>query len=99
MYWFTWASPALGGILGSAHALDIPFAFDNVHAPGAEMMLGEGPELAGLAARFADEIAAFAAGGSASWPAFGLDGRPTLRLDADVEVVHDPEPELRALHH
>ena len=54
MYWFTWASPALGGILGSAHALDIPFAFDNVHAPGAEMMLGDGPELPVLAARFAE---------------------------------------------
>ena len=98
MYWFTWASPALGGILGSAHALDIPFAFDNVHAPGAEMMLGDGPELAGLAARFADEITAFAASGTASWPAFDTAQRATMRFDAGFEVLHDPEPELRALH-
>ncbi|MEN9747265.1 MAG: hypothetical protein RL729_1737, partial [Actinomycetota bacterium] len=26
MYWFTWATPAFGGILGSCHALDVPFA-------------------------------------------------------------------------
>ncbi len=99
MYWFTWASPALGGILGSAHALDIPFAFDNVHASGAEMMLGDGPELAGLAARFADEIAAFAAAGAASWQAFDTEQRATMRFDATFEVLHDPEPGLRALHH
>lgn len=99
MYWFTWASPAMGGILGSAHALDIPFAFDNVHAPGAEFMLGDGPELAGLAARFADEISGFATTGAGSWASFDADRRATLRLDATVELVHDPEPELRALHH
>ena len=98
MYWFTWASPALGGILGSAHALDIPFAFDNVHAPGAEMLLGDGPELAGLAARFADEITAFAAGGAASWPTFDVAQRATMRFDATFELLHDPESELRALY-
>jgi carboxylesterase type B len=98
MYWFTWASPALGGILGSAHALDIPFAFDNVHAPGAEMMLGDGPELPVLAARFADEITAFAAAGEAGWPRFDSAQRATLRFDATFELLHDPEPELRQLH-
>jgi para-nitrobenzyl esterase len=98
MYWFTWASPALGGILGSAHALDIPFAFDNVHAPGAEMMLGDGPELPVLAARFADEITAFAAAGEAGWPRFDSAQRATLRFDATFELMHDPEPELRQLH-
>ena len=60
MYWFTWASPAFGGLLGSAHALDIPFAFDNIHSPGTEMLLGDGPERQGIATRFADEIAGFA---------------------------------------
>ena len=98
MYWFTWASPALGGILGSAHALDIPFAFDNIDAPGAEMLLGDGPERPHLAARFADEISTFAKGGAASWTAFDTTHRATLRLDAQVEVLHDPEPQLRVLH-
>ena len=98
MYWFTWASQAFGGLLGSAHALDIPFAFDNLHAPGTAMLLGEGPELQELARRFADEIAAFSHDGQASWPSFDTEKRPTLRLDTTVELLHDPEPTLRALH-
>ncbi|MFM8483543.1 MAG: carboxylesterase/lipase family protein [Actinomycetota bacterium] len=98
MYWFTWASQAFGGILGSAHALDIPFAFDNLHMPGTSMLLGEGPELEALASRFADEIAGFSHTGRASWPTFETEMRPTLRLDTTVELLHDPEPTLRALH-
>ena len=98
MYWFTWASQGFGGLLGSAHALDIPFAFDNLHAPGTSMLLGEGPELQSLAARFADEIAAFASKGEATWASFDMHARATLRLDTSVGVLHDPEPELRALH-
>lgn len=98
MYWFTWASPAFDGILGSAHALDIPFAFDNLGAPGSSMLLGEGNDVRSLAARFADEIVAFAHHGEATWPGFDTVSRPTLRLDTTVELLHDPEPELRALH-
>lgn len=98
MYWFTWASQAFGGILGSAHALDIPFAFDNVHMPGTSMLLGEGPELQELAGRFADEIAGFSHKGAASWPTFDTVKRPTLRLDTTVELLYDPEPTLRVLH-
>lgn len=98
MYWFTWASQAFGGILGSAHALDIPFAFDNLHMPGTAMLLGEGAELEELACRFADEIAAFSHKGEASWPSFDTEKRPTLRLDTTIELLHDPEPTLRVLH-
>ncbi|MFZ9630069.1 MAG: carboxylesterase/lipase family protein [Ilumatobacteraceae bacterium] len=98
MYWFTWASPAFGGVLGSAHALDIPFAFDNLHAPGAAMLLGDDTNGQALATRFADEIVAFARSAGASWPAFDRSARPTLRLDVETELVHDPEPTLRALH-
>ena len=98
MYWFTWASPAFGGLLGSAHALDIPFAFDNLHAPGTAMLLGEGDDHQSLATRFADEIVGFARAGKASWAAFDTASRPTLRLDTTVEMLHDPEPTLRILH-
>ncbi|MFM7684314.1 MAG: carboxylesterase/lipase family protein [Actinomycetota bacterium] len=98
MYWFTWASPAFGGALGSAHALDIPFAFDNLDAPGTAMMLGDGPELQGIANRFADELSGFARDGKPSWQAFDTADRATLRIDAEVVVLLDPEPELRALH-
>ncbi len=98
MYWFTWASPAFGGILGSAHALDIPFAFDNLHAPGAEMFLGDAGNVRPLAKRFADEITQFAATGKTTWEPFDVSKRATLRLDTTVELLNDPEPGLRQLH-
>lgn len=97
MYWFTWASPAFGGMLGSAHALDIPFAFDNLGAVGTEMMLGDGADRQPLATRFADEIATFAAKGAPTWAAFDPIDRATLRLDKTVELLHDPESALRLL--
>ena len=96
MYWFTWASPAFGGILGSAHALDIPFAFDNLHAPGAAMLLGDDTDGQRLATRFADEITGFALNGFTSWPAFDPSARATLRLDATVELLSDPESGIRS---
>ncbi len=97
MYWFTWASPAFGGILGSAHAMDVPFAFDNLHLPGIGMFLGDGPERQSIATRFADEISSFSVKGAPSWEPFDTTERATLRIDATVELLHDPEPELRAL--
>lgn len=97
MYWFTWASPAFGGMLGSSHAFDIPFAFDNLQSPGTEMLLGTGEERQAIATRFADEISAFAKGGAASWPQYDLQQRPTLRIDAEFEVLHDPESGVRSL--
>jgi para-nitrobenzyl esterase len=84
-------------MLGSAHALDIPFAFDNLAAPGTEMMLGDGAERQPLATRFADELSAFATTGSPTWAAFDTADRATLRLDTKVELLHDPESALRLL--
>jgi len=97
MYWFTWATPAFGGVVGCCHALDIPFAFDNLHAEGTEMMTGNGPERAGIADRFASEIIAFATHGHPSWSQFNCTDRPTLVIDADTHLAHDPESAIRLL--
>jgi len=98
MYWFTWPSPALGGAVGCCHALDIPFAFDNLHAEGADMMTGESPERAAIADRFASEIVAFATHGHPSWSQFNCTDRPTLQIDIVTSLVHDPEPSIRLLY-
>lgn len=97
MYWFTWESKAFDGALHSAHAIDIPFAFDNLDAQGVEMMLGRSDDQAGIAQRFADEIVGFAEHGHPSWAQFDVESRHTLRIDGTVELVADPEPELRGL--
>ena len=97
MYWFTWATPAFGGVLGSCHALDIPFAFDNLSAPGTDMLTGDGAERAGIAKRFADEIVQFAKSSAPTWPVFDLVDRSTLEINAEVAVISDPEKEIREL--
>jgi para-nitrobenzyl esterase len=98
MYWFTWATPAFGGVLGSCHALDIPFAFDNLGAPGTDMLTGDGAERAGIATRFANEIAQFAKSSTPTWPAFDLADRSTLEINAEIAVLSDPEKEIREIY-
>jgi para-nitrobenzyl esterase len=97
MYWFTWQSPAFGGILGCCHALDIPFAFDNLNQDGANMFTGDGPERAHVAATFADNIAGFAKTSQAAWPAYDRQDRSTLEINESTEVLSDPESEIRIL--
>ena len=97
MYWFTWASTAFGGALGSCHALDIPFAFHNLHRKGVNAFTGDSDERTAIADSYADAVTAFAREGSAWWPAYTLDKRATLRFDATSTVVHDPEQALRSL--
>jgi para-nitrobenzyl esterase len=97
MYWFTWPTPAFGGILGSCHALDIPFAFDNLDAPGGETFTGSDPGRYAIAHRFADELVGFAHHGHPSWAQYDSVSRPTLRIDTETELVNDPESEIRRL--
>jgi para-nitrobenzyl esterase len=97
MYWFTWPTPAMGGIIGCCHALDIPFAFDNLHVENVSMLTGDGTERAGIADRFASEIIAFATHGHPSWSQFNLQERPTLVINAETLLTLDPEPQIRAL--
>ena len=49
-YLFTWESPAFGGVLGSCHALEIPFVFGTVHLQGVQMFSGGGDEAFALSA-------------------------------------------------
>lgn len=97
MYWFTWATPAFGGILGSCHALDIPFAFDNLGAPGTDMLLGTEENRQALASRFADEIVQFATHGHPTWQQFNVVSRPTMEMNIESALVEDPESDIRLL--
>lgn len=97
MYWFTWASTAFGGALGSCHALDIPFAFHNLHRKGVDVFTGEGTDRTGVADAYSDAVTSFARAGVASWPEYDLTRRATLRVDSTTTVTDDPEHELREL--
>jgi carboxylesterase type B len=97
MYLFDQTSSAFGGVMGSCHGLDIPFAFDTLGARGAEMFTGAGETLAGVAEQFSGSLLEFAHVGDPGWPRYDVDRRPTQRIGPSPEVVDDPEPELRRL--
>ena len=43
VYLFDWESPAFDGLLGSCHALELPFVFGAVHVPVVQLFSGGGP--------------------------------------------------------
>lgn len=94
MYWFTWASPAFGGRLGSCHGLDIPFAFHNLDRPGVEAFTGDGADRGGVADAFAGALLAYARTGDPGWRPYDLDHRTTMRIDTRSEELVDPEGSL-----
>lgn len=99
MYLFAEGSDAFGGVLGSCHAMDLPFAWDNLDAPGTQVLFGEITEgRRRLARQMGDAWTAFARGvddpaphDGPAWPRYEPGRRATLWLSADgLEVVDDP---------
>ena len=78
-YLFTWPSPALGGKLGSCHALELPFVFGTFDLPGLRAFVGDGDEAARLSQRMQD-----------AWLAFARSGDPAHRA-LERWPAHDPE--------
>lgn len=97
MYLFAYESTAFGGGLGACHAVDLPFTFDNLDAPMADLFVGTPTEESrALAAAVADAWTSFArsgrprASGLAEWPRYDTAGRATMILDVESSVVDDP---------
>ncbi len=90
-YEFGWASTALGGRVGAAHLVDVPFFFGNLDAPGVSDLLGPeihtDPETIRLAADASDAVAQFVRTGDLTssalgpWPTFGAGDRITKVID------------------
>lgn len=102
MYLFAWPTPAFEGRMGSCHALEIPFVFGNLDAPGVDFFAGpDAPR--DLSARMHDAWVAFAKHGDPGhaglpgWPAYDTARRATMVLDTPCALVDDPEAERRAL--
>ncbi|MEV7927216.1 carboxylesterase family protein [Kitasatospora sp. NPDC088779] len=74
-YSFGYRSTALGGRLGAAHTVELPFVFDVADEPwlhGDTGLLGPEPAPAGLAARVHGAWVAFAGTGDPGWAAYDL---------------------------
>jgi para-nitrobenzyl esterase len=70
VYEFAWRSRALGGRLGAAHAMDLPFVFDTLDAPGLtgeHALLGPDGGPPELAARMHGAWVRFARDGDPGW--------------------------------
>ena len=89
VYEFDWRSPALGGELGAAHAMELPFVFDTLAcASGERGLLGVAPPQ-GLADSIHRIWIDFAAKGTAPWPPYESAGRQVYSLTRGV-AEHEP---------
>jgi para-nitrobenzyl esterase len=96
MYLFGWRSPARGGVMGACHALDLPFVFGNLDAPGMPAFAGKGPEPQALGEAMMDAWTAFARG-EAPWPCYELPRRATFEFGPVRELRDGPFEEERLL--
>jgi para-nitrobenzyl esterase len=100
MYSFAWRTPLFDGRLGAPHAIDVPFTFDTLEFTNATDRSAAAHT---LAATMSAAWAAFAhtgVPGHASlpaWPAYSVEQRATMVLDADCRVVRDPGAETRRI--
>lgn len=108
MYIFTHESdfivPGTQHKLGAAHALEIPFKFNNIQPagrggpqpPGGGFMSVSGPDSEKTAHNMSEMWSTFArtghpaAKGQPDWPAYTTDKRATMEIDAECKVVDDP---------
>lgn len=96
VYAFEWESPAFGGILGSCHALELPFVFGAVHLPVVQVFSGGGPAVETLSAQMQQAWLTFAATGDPShegigtWRAWDPQRRATMVFGPETRLVDRP---------
>jgi para-nitrobenzyl esterase len=96
MYLFSWQSPARDGVMGACHALDLPFVFGNLDAPGMHAFAGDGPDAQAVSEAMMDAWVAFARGES-PWPCYDPARRATFDFGRVREVREAPFDDERAL--
>ncbi len=102
MYRFDWATPVFGSRLGAAHALELPFVWNNFDKSGMKPLLGDAPPQE-LAERMQAVWIAFARTGNPNtpelpaWPAYDVEQRATLLFNIQCQVVNDPDAAERRM--
>ena len=90
-YEFSWGTPAMGGMLGACHAIELPFLFGLASDPRLLGFLGDDPPV-GLAEAMQEAWVRFARTGDPgpAWPRYDLDRRAVRTFDAQIGVLDDP---------
>ncbi len=92
LYQFDWETPVFGGVLGAPHAVEIPFAFDNLDVSAS--MVGDPAKAQGVADQVSEAWISFARHGNPNarglpyWPRVSATRPTAMRFD-DVSKV-DP---------
>lgn len=103
VYLFDWECPAFGGILGSCHALELPFVFGAVHVPEVQVFSGGGPAVETLSAQMQRAWLAFAAAGDpghdaiGAWAGWDPAERATMIFGAQTRLESAPRNEELAV--
>ncbi|HVN64453.1 MAG TPA: carboxylesterase family protein, partial [Candidatus Binataceae bacterium] len=102
-YLFTHKSPAIGGMLGSCHGIELGFVFGTNRMPGMDLFSGTGPAVDRLEVAMQDAWLAFARGGNPAcesigdWPTYDEATRATMVFGEANSVRNAPlEEERRA---
>ena len=102
LYEFHCASTSFGGTLGAAHAVEVPYVFDNLDAPGAKFFTGDvTEEMRALAAHMADAWTSFARTGDPNggdltrWDRYTPEARTTMIFDLESAAADDPAGPFR----
>ncbi|MGH0032916.1 MAG: carboxylesterase/lipase family protein [Myxococcota bacterium] len=102
MYLFGWESPWQDGAVRACHAVDLPFVFGTLDAPGMSAFAGSGEAAEALSGKVMDAWCAFARDGSPAhptlgdWPAYDRERRATFELGARCVLREAPLEAERA---
>lgn len=100
LYRFVYETPALGGILGSCHSLELPFVFGTVDRVP---LSGGQPERFEVSGKMGSAWATFARSGvpaipgAGPWPTFEVASRPAMEIGTDCGVVANSDAALLSL--
>ncbi|NCF34185.1 MAG: carboxylesterase family protein [Proteobacteria bacterium] len=97
MYLFNWKSRAFDGRLGATHALEIPFAFNNLDRAGVDAFIGAGVSPQPLADVMHKAWASFIKDGQPGWSNYALTERATMLFDEQSSIVDDPMGDERSV--
>jgi para-nitrobenzyl esterase len=95
-YEFAWTSPAKHGALGACHAVELPFVFGTLAAPGMAAFSGSGPAAEQLSEVVMDTWCAFARTGDPNhgaiplWSRHEPATRPTMVIDREWRIELAP---------
>lgn len=99
LFELAYPAPAMGGVFGACHGLDVPLAFASPDSPMGRHFLGDppAPEAAELSRELRKAWIRFITAGEPGWPAHEPEHQLTRVLDSHSQTVRYPEQASRTV--